>query len=62
MVNNLWSLYCFGNELSTGRLPAAEAGDIENKRRCLNAVLQLDAENEPAALTLVLLDEARPSN
>jgi len=28
---------------------AAEAQDIEEKRHCLNAVLQLDPENEPAS-------------
>ena len=28
---------------------AVEADDLEEKRRCLNAVLQLDPENEPAS-------------
>jgi len=27
----------------------AEADEVEDKRRCLNAVLQLDPENEPAS-------------
>jgi hypothetical protein len=41
---------------------AAETDDIEEKRRCLNAVLQLDPENEPATLALLVLDQRRPTN
>jgi hypothetical protein len=31
---------------------AAQTDDIEEKRRCLNAIFELDPENEPAHLTL----------
>jgi hypothetical protein len=41
---------------------AAEAKGIEDKRRCLNAILQLDPDNEPASLALLLLDQRRPEN
>ena len=41
---------------------AANAHDIEEKRRCLRAVLQLDAENEPATLGPLVVDHARPIN
>lgn len=39
---------------------AAESHDIQEKPRCLNAVLQLDPENEPASLALLLFDQRRP--
>jgi len=39
---------------------AAEAHTLEQKRRCLHAVLQLDPDNQPASLALVLLDQQRP--
>ena len=43
------------------RLP--EKGDnLEEKRRCLNAVLELDPEIEAASLALPLLDQKRPSS
>jgi hypothetical protein len=41
---------------------AAEADDIEEKRHCLNAVLQLDPENEPATLALLVLNQTRPTS
>jgi len=41
---------------------AAEADDLEEKRRCLNEVLQLDPENEPASLALLVLDQERPTS
>ena len=41
---------------------AAEAGDVEEKRRCLHAVLELDPENEPASLALLVLDQDRPTS
>ena len=40
---------------------AAEADNLEEKRRCLNAVLRLDPDNEPASLALLLLDQKRPT-
>jgi len=41
---------------------AAKAEDLEDKRHCLNAVLELDPENEPASLALLLLDQTRPES
>jgi len=41
---------------------AAEADDTEEKRRCLNAILELDPENEPATLALLVLDQKRPDS
>ena len=41
---------------------AAEAEDVESKRCCLNAILELDPENEPASLALLVLDQARPTS
>jgi len=41
---------------------AAEADDTEVKRRCLNAILELDPENEPASLALLVLDHKRPDS
>ena len=41
---------------------ASDAGDIEDKRRCLKAVLQLDPGNEPASLALLLLDQEGPTS
>ena len=41
---------------------AAKSQDVEDKRRCLNAVLELDPENEPASLALLLLDQERPTS
>lgn len=41
---------------------AAKADDIKGKRHCLKAVLQLDPENEPASLALLVLDERRPES
>ena len=41
---------------------AAKADDLEEKRRCLNAVLRLDPENEPPSLALLLLDQKRPDS
>lgn len=38
---------------------AAEADNLEEKRRCLNAVLQLDPENETASMALLALDRTR---
>jgi len=40
----------------------AEADDLEEKRRCLEAILQLDPDNEPASVALLLLDQERPSS
>jgi hypothetical protein len=42
--------------------PAAKAEDLEQKRHCLDAVLELDPENEPASLALLLLDQKRPQS
>ena len=41
---------------------AAQTDNLERKRRFLNAVLQLDPENEPASLALLMLDQRRPTN
>lgn len=41
---------------------AAESQDIEEKRRCLAAVLELDPENEPASLALLVPDQRRPTS
>jgi hypothetical protein len=41
---------------------AAETDNLEEKRRCLKAVIQLDPENEPASLALLVLDQRRPVN
>jgi len=41
---------------------AAQADDLEEKRRCLNAVLELDPENEPATLALLVFDQRRPTS
>lgn len=40
---------------------AAYADDVEEQRRCLNAVLQLDPDNETATLPLLLLEKRRPT-
>lgn len=41
---------------------AAETKNLEEKRHCLNAILELDPENEPATLALLVLDQRRPSS
>ena len=41
---------------------AAKSRDLEEKRRCLHAVLRLDPENEPASLALLLFDQQRPTS
>jgi len=41
---------------------AAEADELEEKRHCLNAILELDPENEPASLVLLVLDQERPES
>jgi hypothetical protein len=41
---------------------AAETENLEEKRRCLDAVLLLDPENEPASLALLALDQERPES
>jgi len=41
---------------------ATEADDIEEKRRCLKAVPQLDADNEAPSVALLLLDQKRPTS
>jgi len=41
---------------------AAKADNLEEKRRCLHAVLQLHPENEPATLALLVLDQKRPTS
>jgi len=41
---------------------AAEADDTEEKRRCLNAIVGLDPENEEALLALLALDRKRPES
>lgn len=41
---------------------AAEADDTEEKRRCLNAILEPDHNNEPASLALLALDQRRPES
>jgi hypothetical protein len=41
---------------------AANAGDVEEKCRSLNAVLPLDPENEPATLALLLLERTTPTS
>lgn len=41
---------------------AAQTNDLEEKRRCLEAVLQLDPDNEPAPLELLLFDQRRPTS
>jgi hypothetical protein len=37
-----------------------ETEGLELKRPCLNSVLDLDPENEPASLALLLFDQRRP--
>jgi hypothetical protein len=39
---------------------AAKADDLDRKRHCLQAVLQVDPENEPASLAPLLLHQQRP--
>jgi len=41
---------------------AANTQDIQGKRRCLNAVLELDPEDEPATPALLILDQTRPTS
>jgi len=41
---------------------AAGAADLEEKRRCLDALLELDPENEAATLALLMLDQKRPTS
>jgi hypothetical protein len=41
---------------------AAKSRATEEKRRSLNAVLQLDPENQPLSLALLVLDQRRPTN
>jgi len=41
---------------------AANARTAEEKRRCLNSVLQLDPDNEPATLALLVLDQKKPTS
>jgi hypothetical protein len=41
---------------------AAESSDLQDKRRCLHAVLRLHPDNEPASLALLLLDQKRPTS
>lgn len=41
---------------------AAQADELEDKRRCLNSVLELDPENEYATLALLVLDQRRPTS
>jgi hypothetical protein len=36
---------------------AAQTEELQEKRRCQNAVLELDPESEPAPLTLLLFDQ-----
>jgi hypothetical protein len=38
---------------------AAQTDDLEKKRRCLSAILELDLEDEPASLALPVLDQRR---
>jgi len=41
---------------------AAESAEIGEKRPCLNEVLHLARENQPATSALLVLDETRPTN
>ena len=41
---------------------AAQADDIEEKHRCLNAVLRPDPDSEHASLALLILHQRRPSS
>ena len=41
---------------------AAETDTLEEKPRCLKAVLQLDPDNEPESVSLLLLDQEQPSS
>jgi len=41
---------------------AAKAKDLVDKRHCVNTILELDPENEPASLALLVLDRKRPTN
>jgi hypothetical protein len=41
---------------------AAQRENLVEKRRCLNAILELDPENEPASLVLLLFDQRRPTS
>jgi len=41
---------------------AAKSDNLEEKRLCLNSVLELEPENEPASLALLVLDQERPES
>jgi len=41
---------------------AAKSDNLEEKRLCLNRVLELDPDNEAATWALILLDRKRPEN
>lgn len=41
---------------------ATEAPTLEEKRRCLEAVLQVEPENEAATLALLVVDQKRPTS
>jgi hypothetical protein len=43
-------------------LAGSTTDNLEEKRRCLKAVLALDPENEPASLALLLFDQRRPTS
>jgi len=40
----------------------ADSQGVENKRRSLNAILELDPENEPTSLALLVPDQERPTS
>ncbi len=58
------------NHLARPRMPvvqswlwlAAKSRNTEDKRRSLHAVLQLDPDNQPPSLALLLLDQQRPTS
>jgi len=41
---------------------AAQSPDMEEKRRCPNAVLRLDPDNHPASLAPLLFHQQRPTS
>lgn len=47
-----------------GQMPVlvAQTDDLEEKRRCLHAILELDPDNEPAFLALLPFDQRRPTS
>ena len=41
---------------------AADTQEVEHKRRCLKAVLEIHPDDEPASLAFLVLDQRRPTS